>query len=394
VLAAAALLVVLGRLVLRRLPPGTPWWYYLASLGGLAVSLNTSWRFFGQRLHILGAERLIMFSVVELALVACALGMRANVRLVDPATGRHGAAGGPRLVAWALCGLSAYAALLLSGPVEGAARVTLGPVLSLVMLHLALGIEIRHTSARTGTWARVGVEIRERALSRFGLGDDDRDAATRTRTRATTRAARLALATRAPARTARLARALRAAGIAHDPAMREQLLAELAVLRHADQLATLPLDSPWTVIPAASTPSGPSTPPSSASTAAARPEQADAFDALRTLTTQRLVLEPPVSDDTAAAGELDGLLLAAHADDTGHPWAYEPSKNAAVDRADAILPGRSPRSLVVALAAVDVVVAESSVRRRRAERADQPAGLLVGEHATRLGQAQPRPAIR
>ncbi|HKN99316.1 MAG TPA: hypothetical protein VJX10_19510, partial [Pseudonocardiaceae bacterium] len=177
-LVAAALLV----LIARRVPPGTPWWYYAGAGGGLAVSLNTSWRFFGERLGVTGAERVVMFSVLELAFVACALGMRANVRHVDPATGRPGPAGAPRLVAWALCGLSGYAALVLSGPVDGAARVALGPVLSLVMLHLALGIELRHrTGTRNGTWSRVADELRERALSRLGLADDDRDAATRTR---------------------------------------------------------------------------------------------------------------------------------------------------------------------------------------------------------------------
>lgn len=83
---------------------------------------------------------------------------------------------------------------MLSGPVEGIARVALGPILSLVMLHLALGIEIRNrTAVRTGTWARVGVEIRERVLSRLGLGNDERTALTRTRERAARRVARLAV---------------------------------------------------------------------------------------------------------------------------------------------------------------------------------------------------------
>lgn len=39
----------------------------------------------------------------------------------------------------------------------------------------ALGIEIRTgTTARTGAWAKVGTELRERALSRLGLADVDR----------------------------------------------------------------------------------------------------------------------------------------------------------------------------------------------------------------------------
>jgi hypothetical protein len=372
---AALLLAVLARWLLRRLPDGTPWWYYLASLGGLCVSLNTSWRFFGDRLHIVGAERIVMFSVVELALVACALGMRANVRRIDPATGRSVPAGAPRLVAWALCGLSAYAALLLSGPVDGAARVALGPVLCLVMLHMALGIEIRHAGARTGTWTRVMSEIRERALSRLGLADDDRNAATRTRERAAGRAARLAMSRRAFRRATRLTRALRAAGVAHDEAMRERLLAELAVLRHANELGTLPQESPWAMTqPVAAVVDVDVDQPQAVAeatdaTVVLEPVALVGMDEVVEEPTERLVLDPPASDDTMAGGQLDGVLLAAHADDTGRPWAQERSKNAAVDRADAILPGRSARALVAALSTVGVLVAESSVRRRRAARA-------------------------
>jgi hypothetical protein len=333
-LLALVLAALLIRQVVRRVPPGTPWWYYAGAAGGLAVSLNTSWRFFGERLGVVGAERVVMFSVLELAFVACALGMRVNVRHLDPVTGKPGSAGAPRLVAWALCGLSGYAALVLSGPVDGIARVTLGPVLSLVMLHLALGIEIRHrTGRRTGIWARVAAELRERLLSQLGLADDHRDAAARTRERATSRAARLTLAPHAPWRTARRARALRVAGIAHDPALRDRLLAELAVLRSADELATLPLPSPWTTQQPADQP----------------------------------ILEPPASDDTMAGGQLDGAVLALHADDTATSWTAI-TKSTAVDRADTLLPHRTPRALVAALSQVGVTVAESTVRRRRAQR--------------------------
>lgn len=374
-----ALLGLVARWALRRLPTGTPWWYYLASLGGLCVSLNTSWRFFGDKLHIVGAERVIMFSVLEAALVACALGMRANVRRVDAHTGRPGPAGAPRLVAWALCGLSAYAALLLSGPIDGAARVALGPVLSLVMLHLALGIEIRQTSgARAGTWARVTGELRERVLSRLGLADDDRDAVTRTRQRAASRAALLALNSSARRRTIRLTKALRAAQIAHDPAMRDRMLAELAVLRSADELTTLTQPSPWnetaptadeTVEAAVVVVDEPVVEPVAVVEESAEPVVEAVTEVVEPVEpVAEEPLDPPASDDTMVGGELDGVILAADADDTGRAWSDEPSKNAAVDRADVLLPARTPRQLVVALAAVGVTVAESSIRRRRSTR--------------------------
>jgi hypothetical protein len=223
-----------------RARPGGALGFYVVAVMSMVVSVDTSWRFFDHNLHITDIrERVVMFAVLEVALIACGYGMRANVQ-------RHGRPGAPRLVAWVLCGMAGYMAWQLSGVAEGIARVTLGPVLGLVMLHLALGIEIRAGHARTTAWARVAHELRERLLSRLGLADDTRDALARTRDRAVQRAARLALAGRlAPWRTARLTRALRTAHVAHEPAAQHRLLAELATARHAGELADLPLESPW-----------------------------------------------------------------------------------------------------------------------------------------------------
>jgi hypothetical protein len=220
-------------------PDGARGFYFVAAMSML-VSIDTSWRFFGQVLHITNLwERAVMFAVLEAALIACGYGMRANVH-------RSGHPGAPRLFAWILCGLAGYMALVLSGVAEGLARVTLGPALGLVMLHLALGIEIRAGAhAKTTTWARIGRELRERVLSRLGLADDERDALARTRDRAARRAARLSLARVVPFRRTRLARAVARSGVAHDPAVRARMLAELAALRHADELVTLDQPSPW-----------------------------------------------------------------------------------------------------------------------------------------------------
>jgi len=223
--------------------------FYVAAFLSMLVSIDTSWRFFGDVLHItdtvelLGLpvqlERIVMFAVLEVALVACGYGMRANVI-------RDGRPGAPRLIAWLLCGLAGYMAWQLSGFADGLARVALGPMLGLVMLDRALGIEKRAGLHRTGTWARVGREMRERLLSRVGLADDTRDALARTRDRAVARAARLALAGRWTLfRQARLARALRAGNVSHDVAARARLLADLATARHASELGELALPSPW-----------------------------------------------------------------------------------------------------------------------------------------------------
>jgi hypothetical protein len=205
------------------------------------VSVNTSWRFFADVFHIGNRlERAAMFAVLEMALVACGVAMRANVR--------RGVGPGPaRMLAWALCGLSAYMAIDLSGVAEGIGRVALGPALALVALHLALGIEIRVRHGQpTGTWARIGRELRERALSRLGLANDERDAAQRSRDRALNRAARLAAGHgRVVRRRARLARAVYASGAADDPQRRVQLIDQTAALRHLDSLRTYDWPSPW-----------------------------------------------------------------------------------------------------------------------------------------------------
>ena len=206
----------------------------------LFVSFDTSWRFFEHTLRITAVwERIALFTVMEAALIACGIAMHGGVQQ----SGRPGPA---RLVAWALCGFAGFAAITLSGPVAGVARVILGPLLGLVMLHLALGIEIRSTHARLTTWARIGRELRERVLSRLGLADDSRDALARTRDRAARRAAKLALASkRTPFRKARLIRALRASNAAHDKTQLAQMLAELAAVRHASALESLKQPSPW-----------------------------------------------------------------------------------------------------------------------------------------------------
>lgn len=171
----------------------------------MAVSLNTSWRFFDEVLHIPTAygERWVMFAVAELALVVCGAGMAVNVK-------RTGHPGAFRGLVWAMCAAMAYMAWAMSTPEEAIGRIILGPALGAIMLHLGLGLELR------------------------------------TRDRKAHRAAALARPPRRPwSRAARLERALLAAGVADDEVMRERMLARLAVLRHAGELASLPQRSPW-----------------------------------------------------------------------------------------------------------------------------------------------------
>jgi hypothetical protein len=224
-----------------RSPDGVLGFYIVAGMS-LLVSADTSWRFFGEVLGIKNPlEHVAMFAIIEAALIACGWAMRGAVR------GPTHKPGPTRMVLWTLCGLSAYMAMDLSGVVPGLARVALGPLLGVVMLHLALGVEIRHTRKGDTTWGKVGREYRERFLSRVGLADDGRDALARTRERAALRVAHLARASRfTPFRRARLRRNRRLANTAHDPAQRARMLAELAEVEHTDALRDLKQPSPWT----------------------------------------------------------------------------------------------------------------------------------------------------
>lgn len=241
----AAVVVAVRRLARRPAsdtPPRGTGGFWLAAVIGTVVSMDTSWLFFGDVLGITGIERSVMFGIVEITLFACGWSMRAAVR-------RKERPGPARVLAWVLCGMAAYMALVEAGPVAGMARVILGPVTAVITLHLALGVELRIATGeeKVTTWSRVFGEVRERVLSRIGLADDDRSAAARTRDRAADRAARLATATHTPFRGRRLARALRVAGVAHDPATCDRMLAQLAVYRGLDALSALRPPSPWSL---------------------------------------------------------------------------------------------------------------------------------------------------
>jgi len=224
-----------------------PWYWYVSAAVATLVSTDTSWRFFGERLGIADLwERAVLFAVLEIALVAAGLSMRASVR-------RTGNPGSARLVAWGLAGASAYMAIELSGPAAGIARVTLGPVLAIIALHQALGIEIktRH-GQRTGTWAKIGRELRERALSWANLGDDLRDAKVRSRERAAVRAATIATSSKPSRRDLR--KAILKSEAATNPTTRALLLDTVAALQSLDALSSVQFPSPWSSVPVPSVP--------------------------------------------------------------------------------------------------------------------------------------------
>ena len=206
--------------------------FYLAAVAGMAVSVDTSWLFFGVVLEVNTLwVRGIMFFVLELAQIACGWGMRASIR-------QHGHPGPARLIAWTLCAVSAYMAWSLSGFWVGIARVILGPILSLVMLHLALGIEVRGLEIRDDSmFVRLAREFRERFLALFGLGDEGRDAKTIARGRALAKATHIRMTTEGTEKDVRrFVKALAAAGIMDDPAALERFLRGMQLATNAQRV--------------------------------------------------------------------------------------------------------------------------------------------------------------
>ncbi|MFE0087705.1 hypothetical protein [Streptomyces sp. NPDC058991] len=225
----------------------------LAALGCTAYSADTSWRFAADYLDMGSiVERAAMFATAELALFATALMARQNLAT-------QGAPGLPGTLVWLITGVQIIPAYAEFGPVGGTVRALIGPVMAALLWHLAMGIELRLRTpgaASRGLLATLGREMRERLLSRLGIAARDRDAAQITRDRATARAVTLAarLAERAPERrdtwcgrrlTRRLSKAIGQAAVGSDPVQRAQLLDQLAVRRHAIDLASVALPSPW-----------------------------------------------------------------------------------------------------------------------------------------------------
>lgn len=225
----------------RHKSPAGEYLFYLAAAVPMITSLDTSWKLF-ERLGVDNmVERVAMFAGLELGFVACAVHMGLTIRKRNQEPSVF-----VRLVLWALCGISVYGAVVGAGLELGLARVLFGPAISMMMLHLALMAERRaHGPQKDGPLAKIGREIRERFLSRFGLGNDERDAAQRIKDRNSQHAAKLGAATFALFRRTRLRRAMRRAGVAHDPAMLQRMLAEFDFEKHVDGLRTLDRPSPF-----------------------------------------------------------------------------------------------------------------------------------------------------
>jgi hypothetical protein len=252
-----ALLVMVAIRTLKRAPlkdtPAAVVWAAIAAAACTAYSGDTSWRFAGDHLGMTSiGERAGMFAAAEVSLFATGLMARQNLRMKS-------APGTPGMLMWLITGVQVIPAFAESGLVGGFVRAFVGPILGGTMWHLAMGIEL--WDAEPGALSNslpavVARELRERLLSRLGLAVRERSAEQITRDRWTVRAVALAaqLADRAPAKRSNwrgrwIARRLSVSvGKAHagaSPEQRGKLLALLAARRHAAELATVALPSPW-----------------------------------------------------------------------------------------------------------------------------------------------------
>ena len=252
-----ALLVLVAVRTRKRAPlkdtPAAVVWAAIAAAACTAYSGDTSWRFAGDHLGMTSvAERSAMFAAAEVSLFATGLMARQNLRM-------KGAPGTPGMLMWLITGVQVIPAFAESGLVGGIVRAFVGPILGGTMWHLAMGIEL--WDAEPGALSNslpavVARELRERLLSRLGLAVRDRSAEQITRDRWTVKAVALAaqLASRPPAKRAnrrgrwiarRLSTAVGKAQAGASPEQRGKLLALLAARRHAAELATVALPSPW-----------------------------------------------------------------------------------------------------------------------------------------------------
>ncbi|MFX4294125.1 hypothetical protein [Streptomyces bohaiensis] len=221
-----------------------------------AYSGDTAWRFAGRELGMINyEERVVLFLAGEVALLACAL--LARRRVLDPKG--DGKPGAPGLLVWVITGVQLIPAFDEGGFTGGIIRAVFGPILAAVLWHLAMGMELRAERPAAlragGLLATLAQEVRERALARLGLAERGRTSVDIARDRHLARAVDLAArleslpagADRRRRRTARLlSSAVGRSGAATDTTRREQLLAQLSGRRHAADLATISLASPWT----------------------------------------------------------------------------------------------------------------------------------------------------
>jgi len=153
----------------------------------MSYSGLTSWQWATTRLHSAMWERGIVFAAFEVVMLAFAVASRAN-RLK---TGRSGWQHSATIFFATL--MSLMALQVAGSPLVAVVRFGGGPLASLLLFHSLLGLELRHQGTERESLLRAALhEVRERIVSRLGIGRRGADSAEIARSRAADRAVKLA----------------------------------------------------------------------------------------------------------------------------------------------------------------------------------------------------------
>lgn len=228
----------------------------LVALMATGVSMDTNWMFWGTHLHVYNPVlRAFLFADLEEALMVFAIQARENTLRPD-GDGKQGIQG---VLVWVMSGLAMLPAWIEAGWMEGTVRALAGPGLAALLWHFALGLEfkiVRPKAVRDRALTKIARNLRERLMARLGVTAPDQSALEIRQDRALAEVVRLTLnletfhgrvfnAARARRLRMRLAEAMRRSGAGEDPRRQAMILRELAVIRHAGQLAEIPIPSPW-----------------------------------------------------------------------------------------------------------------------------------------------------
>jgi hypothetical protein len=222
----------------------------VAALLAQAVVLNGMWGFAGRVLHFAGIERGSLFAFLDVAIIACAVRARRNMREFEHA-GVEGVA------VWALSALSGLFAAMAASSAGAAAFRLSAPLVAAWLWHRAMELEKQE---RTGRKLHLRVSL-ERVLVWMRLADPEERETTEVAAYArlaqlARRAKQLRALRAAGAKTGRQARALRRlegalsaavehAQLATDPDRQDLLRDLIGSLTAAGSLAELSVPPPW-----------------------------------------------------------------------------------------------------------------------------------------------------
>ncbi|WP_067812652.1 hypothetical protein [Actinomadura kijaniata] len=294
----------------------------LAACLATGVAATGMWKFFGDVLDLNTPLQVLLFAFVEVAMVTSALRARRNVRESETHS-----AGVDGVAVWVFTLLSAVLSASDADGIRQALIRLAAPLVAAWLWERGLAADRRHATGRSG---RIHWRLTpERLLVRLGLAEptgrtaSDVDVHRRiARLAKAAKRVRILRTTDAKPRTLRRAltrldkamdAAVEHAHLATNPARQQELLAQIALLYHAADLADLTVDAPWhnaPDLPAAVT--GPVPP------ATERPRSEEELVALgfesakvQTYLADKFGLELATGDITAAMAHTPGSAPAA-----------------------------------------------------------------------------------